>query len=393
MCSLLVRVCFFPADFSGCGYYRCLFPAQQLAKNGHRVFLPKHEVERREDATLYHRKLDLVDVENPSADVYVFQHPREESHPLVIRELRANGAVVVGEIDDLDFDMPSWHAARNALAPLRSNRWHWQHLKRSLALCDAVTTPTDFLTGYAKKHVNAVARTLPNLLHWPMWEHVTPVYQEKGWRKVRVGWMGAWKLRPGDLEVLDWLPGWLEKNPGVEFVTVGSPGSVLNIPVEQRVDVGRVVFGSMRLPEIVPTMDIGLVPLANVPFNHAKSALKGMEYNACGIPCVASPSPEYQKWVEPGVNGFLAATPEEWMAALDTLVNDEELRREMGRKARKKAAEHTYDKKGCVWEEFYADCLDTHAHHTRTRSIPRGVQAVGSGPNRATRRASSRARR
>lgn len=77
-------------------------------------------------------------------------------------------------------------------------------------------------------------------------------------------------------------------------------------------------------------MDIGLVPLTDIPFNRAKSFLKGMEYAAAGIIPVAQGLPEYQRLAETGV-GRVAHTAEDWTAQLEILVK-------MGRRARTRLA-------------------------------------------------------
>ena len=45
-------------------------------------------------------------------------------------------------------------------------------------------------------------------------------------------------------------------------------------------------------PRMFRNIDIGIAPLSDVPFHHAKSAIKGLEYPAAGVPFIASPSPE-----------------------------------------------------------------------------------------------------
>jgi len=70
-------------------------------------------------------------------------------------------------------------------------------------------------------------------------------------------------------------------------------------------------------------MDIGIVPLVARPFNQAKSALKGMEYAACGVPFVASRSPEYQ-WLGTGTlvgNSFEDQGPDAWIDAIEQLLD------------------------------------------------------------------------
>jgi hypothetical protein len=58
--------------------------------------------------------------------------------------------------------------------------------------------------------------------------------------------------------------------------------------------------------------------LNDIPFNHAKSFIKGLEYAAAGIPFVSSFSPEYEYLAEHGV-GRVAKTQDEWVYHLDEL--------------------------------------------------------------------------
>ena len=73
-----------------------------------------------------------------------------------------------------------------------------------------------------------------------------------------------------------------------------------------------------QLPSLFERIDIGIVPLNNIGFNHAKSYLKGLEYAAAGIPFVSSHTPEYQFLADAGI-GRVANSAEEWIYHLDVL--------------------------------------------------------------------------
>jgi spore maturation protein CgeB len=73
-------------------------------------------------------------------------------------------------------------------------------------------------------------------------------------------------------------------------------------------------------------MDIGIVPLQKVPFNEAKSSLKGMEYAFSGIPFVASDTEEYRQIHADGA-GILARRTRDWIKELEKLL-DPEVRKE-----------------------------------------------------------------
>ncbi|MEW6366249.1 MAG: glycosyltransferase family 4 protein [Acidobacteriota bacterium] len=97
--------------------------------------------------------------------------------------------------------------------------------------------------------------------------------------------------------------------------------------------------------DVVATLhrfDIGLMPLTDTPRHRAKCAFKAIESMACGIPVVVSSIGENKHLVDDGIDGFLAATSDEWVEKLRSLLDNDESRLAMGLRARKKI-EARYD--------------------------------------------------
>jgi len=69
-------------------------------------------------------------------------------------------------------------------------------------------------------------------------------------------------------------------------------------------------------------ISIGLMPLADTPWARSKCAFKLLQYMALGIPAVASPVGMNLEVIRSGVDGLLASSPEEWIAALGALLSD-----------------------------------------------------------------------
>jgi glycosyltransferase involved in cell wall biosynthesis len=80
--------------------------------------------------------------------------------------------------------------------------------------------------------------------------------------------------------------------------------------------------------------DVNLCPLEtdNI-FCQCKSQLKFFEAALCKTPTVASPTDPFAKYIEHGVNGFLADNPEEWRICLEALARDMEFRSTVGNAA------------------------------------------------------------
>ncbi len=80
----------------------------------------------------------------------------------------------------------------------------------------------------------------------------------------------------------------------------------------------------------VQAMDIGIMPLTDDPWSRGKCGYKLIQYMACGLPVVASPVGVNVDLAQPGINGMLAETAEEWHAALVLLLADRSLRAAYG---------------------------------------------------------------
>ena len=149
--------------------------------------------------------------------------------------------------------------------------------------------------------------------------------------KLRLGWIGTpytWSTYA--LNFASWVVH-VAATEGAMFRVVGAEptprksGTIEFLPWSEESEIS-----------LINGMDIGLMPLPDTPFNRGKCGYKLIQYMACGLPVIASPVGVNREIVEPGVNGFLAETEDEWHNALTTLARDPELRRRMGEAGRLK---------------------------------------------------------
>ena len=364
-----------PSDWDGSGHYRCLHPARELLRRGHGVVVAPHRkvpTGPRRMTPVYGGvteggQLVPVDVvlERLSFDMLVMQQRRE---PGIAEWLGRVGWPTVVDSDDAWFELPAYNPAS------RKPQGERQNMVRQLRAAAAMTVSTPALAEMYAPFCADIT-VIRNSLDWGMWDGVVPQYEVER-RRVRVGYMGHADWHRGDLRVLGGVIGpWLERNPSVEFVAAGDPKvhDLLGVPRGQRVSVAGTEFWHGDLADITACFDIGLVPLDRNRMNECKSHLKGLEYAACGIPAVATPTESYEWWSRQGDGHVrLAGKPKQWTDALDELVADEELRRAMGRSARSVAGLHVIERYAWRWEGVY----DRVTNGTVGGGVRGGVQAA-----------------
>jgi glycosyltransferase involved in cell wall biosynthesis len=93
--------------------------------------------------------------------------------------------------------------------------------------------------------------------------------------------------------------------------------------------------------------DIGLMPLVDDPWSWGKCGLKIIQYQGVGVSVICTPVGINRDLVEDGANGFYAMTPAEWEEKLSLLIENAQLREQMGREGRKRVLEH-YTYQACA---------------------------------------------
>lgn len=76
--------------------------------------------------------------------------------------------------------------------------------------------------------------------------------------------------------------------------------------------------------------DIGLAPLPNDRFTRGKCGFKILQYQAAGLPVIASPVGVNAELVKEGINGYLAADNKTWLERVSDLITDAAKRQQMG---------------------------------------------------------------
>jgi len=102
------------------------------------------------------------------------------------------------------------------------------------------------------------------------------------------------------------------------------------------------------LPTKMAQFDIGLAPIADIPFNHARSSIKVKEYAALGRPWLASPVGPYAPLGEQ--EGGRLVQDDGWTEALERLVAKPRERRKLAKKARKWGREQAISANAGLWE-------------------------------------------
>jgi len=247
---------------------------------------------------------------------------------------------------DLDDDIWNWNEKTEQYRYWNEKRL-WQ-AEQNIIIADVVTTPSKTFAEYLSR-LNKNVVVVPNTV--PRW--LTKISLPPRDSDVFViGWEGAphhvddlellwgplfrfmsrhrdtafWVWGPARENMAEYIPGWEERIRYTPWIK----------------DVSN-YYRSLD-------MDVCLAPLLPTAFNETKSAIRVQEHSALGIPVIASDSPAYHDYLQPGINGLFARTEREWEDHLELLWTDAGLRRDMGKNGRAMAAAWTTEALAPLWE-------------------------------------------
>jgi glycosyltransferase involved in cell wall biosynthesis len=290
----------------------------------------------------YETNLDKLEQVLDSNLVVIFRAKMSPQMDAIISRLRSSGIAVVFDVDDLVFDTQyvSYIDAFKHLPDALKKEYmsDVRKYRQVLERCGFVTCTTEFLAGIARR-LGKPCFVVPNTINKAQYELAEAIRKEAGNRdnKIRIGYFSGTSTHDRDfLEVAVALEEILKKYKHTELHIVGT----VRLPRELNSSGDRVIqkplMPYLELLRYLSQIDINVAPLEQrTPFNDGKSELKIFEAALVGVPTIASRTDSYSKCVSDGSNGFLAGSKEEWLQKLCLLIENEDIRTEMGRKARK----------------------------------------------------------
>lgn len=355
-----------PADFGGCGLHRIINPGRSILRTD-----PSRMDIGIGDGVRAHIGVNgtVNGVPTVDADVVVMQRVMDKRMMQAIPFIQRQGVAVVVELDDDIERVDHANSAHRYVDPKFSQQ-NWGILHQACQLADLVTVSTPKLARYAPHgRVAVLPNYVPEFLLRPERTQVDDVHQ------VRLGWSGTMETHPRDPAVTRGQIGRVVQDTGCQFWQVGMPDGVhagFRIPKLTKVH----TTGWVPLPEYpqaLATLDVGVVPLDDTAFNEAKSALKGLEMAAVGIPFVASGTADYRRIAALGI-GILADKPKEWYRETRRLVMDHAYRQEQSERMRIAVGEtQTIEGNAYRW----ADAWEQAIANRKVASLRETVHATG----------------
>jgi glycosyltransferase involved in cell wall biosynthesis len=244
---------------------------------------------------------------------------------LLLNRLRKNAKALIFEFDDVVTLKKSDEGVIRE-SPTKDRRF-----RRTVRVSDAVITTNETLAEHARRMGADPDRVhvLPTVIDLARWEPRPPSTDPT---EVTIGWMGT----PSNL-------------PSVEIVRVPL---VRLCRRYEKLKVKVVCESSLALEGVrlihqpfsaeyevsdVRSFDIAIAPLVEDPWTRGKLSTKLLAYFGAGLPVVASDVNANRLYIRDGENGYLVGTLGQWEEKLAKLIDDVELRRKVGAKARESA--------------------------------------------------------
>ncbi len=193
-----------------------------------------------------------------------------------------------------------------------------------------ISVGNDYLYDYAARF-NKNVRINPTCVDTVRKHNIVKDQQSE---KVVIGWTGSFSTLHYLNEVVHVLQE-LEKKYEFEFLVIADQNPNLSLRSFKFIEWNE----ENEINDLIQC-NIGIMPLYNNEFAQGKCGFKIIQFLSLGIPVVASPIGVNEQIVDAGINGFLCSTMQDWMLALEKLLTEASLRRQMGISGRKKIEEY-----------------------------------------------------
>lgn len=317
-------------------HYRAILPMKAMEKRGHEVVWPTDR--KAGTGNLAHLVgCDLV---------HVYRRCNRDTGR-ILSTLASEGTAVVWDNDDdlaaLPKESPNYRLAGGVAAK--------RIFARTVAFAqkaDLMTTPSEVIREQYRRAGVQQVRVISNYLA------PNAIRKPRRHQGIVVGWVAGMEHQAdaARLPIGHALRRLLSEHSEVRVHCIG-----VDLKLPERYTHESFVH-LVELHRRTSGFDIGIAPLANLPFNLARSDIKLKEYAACGVPWLASPVGPYANLGE--AHGGCLVDDDGWFEKLDLLVRSGRLRRRLSRKGRAWAKRETIDSAADEWEDVFTEVALEH---------------------------------
>jgi hypothetical protein len=345
-----------PLEPNGCAWYRSLLPMNELKKFD--WFCDIGALEYNEESGF-----GVFDIETGSAafgwDIIVFKLVMLGRVADIMNGPERPSQKIVVDVDDWYEGLQEENLAHKMTDPEKNPDNNREHYMSIIDSADAIITSTPFLYDYYKnKQGKKNVFMVRNGIDVDRWNRKT----DHSRYLPTVGWVGAVPWRSNDLESIAPVFGKYMSNHRLPFHHSGHIKGVRSSDERLGIQKGstKVTYNERMIiskyPQMFKKIDIGIVPLNNIPFNHAKSGIKGLEYTASGIPYIASWSPEYEYLNSLGI-GRIAMDLDDWEKHLDELQDPRIRKEEIDKSYENMMKTQSMEVRGSEWNDVMEQIL------------------------------------
>lgn len=294
----LPRYCHFNADHSGCGFWRMIWPSEQLLIYNKAIVSTMYQMVL--DPNFYRGVTAVRFQRQCTENQYKFvKHLRKVSNEL--KNKTGQGFKLIWEVDDLVCpvdDIPNYNKCKESF----TNPQILDTVRRVVNLCDEVSVVSPRMREHYSKHLSFdKISVIPNYFN-RNWvdglydkERVMSNYDKGKNSKFRIGYAGSpthfdvanrASQRDDFHAVVDDI---IKRVDDYQFVFFGG----YPLKLSEYVKSGKIEYvpwGNLdKYPKILDNLNLNVMiaPLCDNAFSASKSSIKFLEGAAMGIPCVS----------------------------------------------------------------------------------------------------------
>lgn len=330
-----MRIAYIAHPSSSNAWYRAIGPMEALAARGHSVTqLPTEDPRPAPVAVVGH-------------DVLLLHRYAERPAQQLAEAAHEQGIAVVWDNDD---DMGAVSKEMVAYRITGGMRWEQRlaGMRKIFRIASRVTAPSQALAARLREQGARETRVLENCVPDVALHPRRP--ERTG---VMIGWIAGpeHQLDVDRIPIRDVLQRLLDERPDVHVETIG-----LRLGLSSPRYRNERFVPLLDLTARAAAWDIGIAPLADLPFNCGRSNIKLKEYAAAATPWLASPVGPYADLGEK--QGGQLVADDRWHEQLTRLLDKPRERRRLGKRAARWAAGETLSRNAHRWEACFAEAVE-----------------------------------